>query len=125
MHHNKMFATTSADYALAAIILVLFAAPLLSMISPSSKPETAYIYKNNILAEKVSLKTDGIIRLEKMAFEVKSGRIRVSESDCKNHVCMEEGWIMNPGQSIVCLPNRVVVEIPAGSGDSKYDILSE
>jgi len=89
------------------------------------KPETAYIYKNNILAEKVSLKTDGIIRLEKMAFEVKSGRIRVSESDCKNHVCMEEGWIMNPGQSIVCLPNRVVVEIPAGSGDSKYDILSE
>jgi hypothetical protein len=120
-----MFATTSADYALAAIILVLFAAPLLSMISPSSKPETAYIYKNNILAEKVSLKTDGIIRLEKMAFEVKSGRIRVSESDCKNHVCMEEGWIMNPGQSIVCLPNRVVVEIPAGSGDSKYDILSE
>jgi hypothetical protein len=120
-----MFATTSADYALAAIILVLFAAPLLYMISPASKPETAYIYKNNILAEKVSLKTDGIIRLEKMAFEVKSGRIRVSESDCKNHVCMEEGWIMNPGQSIVCLPNRVVVEIPAGSGDSKYDILSE
>jgi hypothetical protein len=125
MKGNKMFATTSADYALAAIILMLFAAPLLSMISPSLKPETACIYKDNTLVEKVSLKTDGITRLGKMAFEVKSGRIRVSESDCKNHVCMQEGWIMNPGQSIVCLPNHVVVEIPAGRGNSKYDILSE
>lgn len=125
MQAKKMFTTTAADYALAAIILVLFAAPLLSMISQSSKPEAAYIYRDGALAEKVSLKADGTIKLWKMAFEVKSGRIRVSESDCKNHVCMEEGWIMNPGQSIVCLPNHVVVEIPAGAGNAKYDILSQ
>jgi hypothetical protein len=60
-----------------------------------------------------------------MTFEVKSGKIRVSDSDCPNRVCMREGWIMNPGQSIVCLPNHVIVEIPVDHDNGKYDILSK
>ena len=122
---KKIYSTTSADYALAAIILVLFAAPLLSMISPSASTGTAMIYKDNIIVKEISLSRDSTTKVGPMEFEVKSGKIRVSESDCKNHVCMQEGWISNPGQSIVCLPNHVIVEIPADHDNGKYDILSK
>ena len=125
MAGKKIYTTTSADYALAAIILVLFAAPLLSMIAPAAVPGTAMIYKDNVIVKEVSLSRDSTTKIGAMEFEVKAGKIRVSESDCKNHVCMQEGWISNPGQSIVCLPNHVIVEIPADHENGKYDILSK
>jgi hypothetical protein len=40
-----------------------------------------------------------------------SGRVRVTESTCPDKICVRTGWISRPGQSIVCLPNRVVVRI--------------
>jgi len=43
--------------------------------------------------------------------EVKQGRVHVLSSPCENHICMNTGWISNPGQIIVCLPNEVVVRL--------------
>lgn len=45
------------------------------------------------------------------------GRARVRTSDCPDKVCVKTGWIEHPGEVIVCLPNRVVVEI-RGSADA-------
>jgi hypothetical protein len=125
MQGKKMYVTTNADFALAAVILVLFAAPLLSMMAPQSSPKTAVVYRDNNVVREISLAGDATVSVGSMTFEVKSGKIRVSESDCPNHVCMREGWIMNPGQSIVCLPNHVIVEIPVDHENGKYDILSK
>lgn len=42
---------------------------------------------------------------------VETGKVRVTESTCPDKVCARTGWISRPGQSIVCLPNKVVVRI--------------
>jgi len=47
------------------------------------------------------------------------GRARVRSSDCPDKVCVKTGWIEHPGEIIVCLPNRVVVEIQGSAGASK------
>lgn len=39
------------------------------------------------------------------------GRIRLRQSDCRDKICVGTGWIDSPGQTIVCLPNRVVVTV--------------
>ncbi|MCR4401297.1 MAG: NusG domain II-containing protein [Firmicutes bacterium] len=43
------------------------------------------------------------------------GRARVLDSDCPDRVCVRTGWIDQPGETIVCLPNRVVVKIQGGT----------
>ena len=40
----------------------------------------------------------------------------VSESDCPNQDCVRSGVISKSGQSIVCLPARIVIELQGGSG---------
>jgi hypothetical protein len=48
--------------------------------------------------------------------EIRDGRVRMVESACPDKLCVRTGWISRPGESIVCLPNRVVLEIMASGG---------
>ncbi|HHY46806.1 MAG TPA: NusG domain II-containing protein [Firmicutes bacterium] len=43
--------------------------------------------------------------------QIKDGRARILESNCPGKVCVKTGWISRPGQSIVCVPHRLVVRI--------------
>lgn len=45
----------------------------------------------------------------KTVIEIKDHRIRVTESPCRNKLCIQQGWIGSG--AIVCLPNRVIVTI--------------
>lgn len=43
--------------------------------------------------------------------EFDRGRVRVSYADCPDQVCVDTGWIEDGTVPIVCLPNRLVIEI--------------
>ncbi len=45
---------------------------------------------------------------------IKNGQVQMSYSDCKNQICINDGKISKTSQSIVCLPNKVMVEITGG-----------
>ncbi len=53
--------------------------------------------------------------------EIKSGSVTVTEASCKNQVCVRHGAISKSGESIVCLPNRLVVRIENGEEGGGYD----
>ena len=46
---------------------------------------------------------------------ISGGAVAVAEASCKNQVCVKHGAISRTGESIVCLPNRLVVRIEGGS----------
>ncbi|MEY8762249.1 MULTISPECIES: NusG domain II-containing protein [Clostridium] len=54
--------------------------------------------------------------------EVENGRIRISEADCPDKICVKTGWISKPGQSIVCLPHKLIIKIEGKN--SQYDEIS-
>lgn len=54
---------------------------------------------------------------------IKDGAAHMEEADCKNQICVHQGGIRYAGQSIVCLPNQVVVTITGGAGQ-KVDAVS-
>ena len=54
---------------------------------------------------------------------IDSGSVSVSEASCKNQVCVRHGSISHPGESIVCLPNRLIVSIEGGEGGG-YDSIT-
>ncbi len=40
--------------------------------------------------------------------------IRMISSPCPDKICIKQGWINKEGESIVCLPNRVVLRLEGG-----------
>ena len=51
---------------------------------------------------------------------IEDGAARVTDASCPDHVCVNRGSIRWNGESIVCLPNRLVVTVingPDGSLD--------
>lgn len=49
---------------------------------------------------------------------IEDGAARIEEASCPDGVCVHTGRIRRNGQSIVCLPNQVVVEIVSDTKNS-------
>lgn len=49
---------------------------------------------------------------------IEDGAARIEEASCPDGVCVHTGRIRRNGQSIVCLPNQVVVEIVSETENS-------
>lgn len=52
--------------------------------------------------------------------EIASGAVRVVWADCPDQICVNHKSISRNGESIICLPNQVVVTIVAGE-ESEVD----
>lgn len=52
--------------------------------------------------------------------EVERGRIRVSEADCPDQVCVRQGWISNSVVPVACLPHKLVIRL-VNNSDSVVD----
>lgn len=48
---------------------------------------------------------------------IRDGAVCISKADCSNRICVQTGTISAPGQTIVCLPHRLSVEITADRTD--------
>jgi hypothetical protein len=87
--------------------------------SADSPGKYAEVYVKNELVETISLSGDRLIEVENPdgynLLQVKDGRIRMVEADCHSQTCVHLGAQSLPGQTIVCLPNRVVVKITGAS----------
>lgn len=55
---------------------------------------------------------------------VKENTISISDANCSDHICINQGFISKPGQTIVCLPNKIVIEIKGTISDDDDIILS-
>ncbi|WP_298840560.1 NusG domain II-containing protein [Clostridium sp.] len=44
---------------------------------------------------------------------VKHNSIRIIDANCPNKLCVKSGWITKPGEMIVCLPYKVIINIEA------------
>ena len=45
---------------------------------------------------------------------IKSGAARIDWADCPDQICVDHREISREGESIICLPNKVVVSIEGG-----------
>lgn len=50
---------------------------------------------------------------------IENGEVQMFESDCKDKICMKMGKISLNGDSIICLPNRLMVKIVDDAPDDE------
>lgn len=70
-----------------------------------------------ILYREVPVDQDQIIEVANddgtrlLTVRIQNGSVEVVESTCKDHICMDSGPIKHEGQTLVCLPNQVVITL--------------
>ena len=85
---------------------------------------------DNLERYRFSLEKDGEHtirgRLGPMRIRIEGGRARVTASGCPLKICMKMGGISRSGQSIICLPNRVVIRVVGEEQNSNHiDLLTQ
>lgn len=73
---------------------------------------------DNSSNERITVETD----LGKNIIEISNGKVRISDADCRDQICIKDGSINKPGDILVCLPHKVVVQIKGENSDT--DVLS-
>ncbi|HNV06747.1 MAG TPA: NusG domain II-containing protein [Petrotogaceae bacterium] len=116
------------DIFIVAVIL-LFAVIMifLNLIIPQKGITGVKVTVDGVLA--VSTTQEGLYPIEKdgkylLTVEFYQGKVRVKESTCDNQICVRTGWISNTGQTIVCLPYKIVVEPIGGTKTDGVDIIT-
>lgn len=108
---------------LAAAGLFLFNTSRLAETTPESR---VAIYKDGVLLEAHPLGEDRSITVGSHEdggyniVQISGGSVSVIEADCHDQVCVRTAGIDKVGQSIVCLPYRVIVTIE-GEGDGQEE----
>ena len=46
-----------------------------------------------------------------MTVQAKRGKIRVKSSDCPDKICVQAGWLTEPEDIAVCMPNKTFVAV--------------
>ena len=62
--------------------------------------------------------------LDTNTIEVRDNQIRIKAATCPDQVCVLTGFISKPGETIVCLPHKLVIEIQAVDGYTDDIIIS-
>lgn len=55
--------------------------------------------------------------------QVKGSKIRIKEASCKDQVCVRRGWIDESGETIVCLPHKLLIEIKSSDGGEPGSVI--
>lgn len=116
----------------AAALLIAFS-PLLQSRGFSGKDSQPLVLKIRISGElygTYDLNKNQSIQIQNQygsnTLSIQSGTVSMTESDCRNQICVQTGPIEAPGQMIVCLPHELIAEITASSDSvaPSYDAIS-
>jgi len=103
------------DVFVLVLVLALLAVTLYFVISPK-RGQMAEVYRDGELIRTLSLDVDTEIILEDLTIVVEDGSIFVKYADCPDKICERRGRIYNAGESIICLPNKIIIKV-VGKGE--------
>jgi hypothetical protein len=115
-----VFMLKKADILLFFVILIFGVAVSWWSLAGNQAGDLVVVSVDGQIYGSYRLGEDQVIQIEKNGHQnyitIKGGQVSMSFSNCKNQVCVHTGAISETKDSIVCLPNRVVVEIQSEEG---------
>ncbi len=122
------------DYIIVAIIVAISVAIFIysgSRINKNVISKSASIQINGKEVERVVFTKDivGTTKVIESEFgrnilEFGEGKVRSIEADCPDQIDVLQGYISEVGETIVCLPNRMVVEIIDNVNADDVDVVN-
>lgn len=111
------------DLLVTIILLIASFVPFYTLLSPKkeSNSVTAIIKVNNRQVKKLPLDHDVIWKYRHgnklNVIQVKDHKIKIIDANCKDQICVKEGWKSKSEETIVCLPHKFLVELKDDSNE--------
>ncbi len=56
--------------------------------------------------------------------EIGPAGARFSSAPCPHGICMRQGWVRRQGETVACVPNRLILRIVGSIGETDMDAVS-
>lgn len=99
------------DIAIICSVVAVFILSIALLIAFSKQGSRVVIKQNNKVVFNESITINQIFDTGTNTVVIKDGEVYMESASCKNQICVNTGKISKKGESIVCLPNKVIVEI--------------
>lgn len=112
---------------IAVLLIISFIPEVLFGIKYSAEASETYaeITIGGKLYKTVSLSQNGgedsfIVHTEQgfNEIEIKGDSIAIIDANCNDKLCLEVGHVTDPGESIICLPHKLMIEVKGKTDDS-------
>lgn len=115
-NHTMKFERYKNDILLMLALLVLAGSVWGALHFIKKQGGEAVISIDGEIVERLPLRTDTAVTLTPTLDDfntvvVENGRVCVLDANCPDRTCVRQGWIQYEGESIVCLPHRLVVTV--------------
>ncbi len=120
---------TKADIGL---FIIFFIMSLISFVyvynmGKSTGEQTVIVSHDGEVVGKYPISIDRQINVDKNGhtnkINIKDGNVQMTFSTCQNQDCIRQGKIHDGSKSIICLPNKIVVEVK--SEESQFDSVAK
>ena len=117
---------TKADLILMAAIVIIGLGISIFLAAGSHQGNKVEITKDGKLWGTYSLDGEHKITIrdgkELNVVKISGGKVTMESANCKNQVCVHHSPVSRTGESIVCLPHKIVVSIKGE--DNEFDTIS-
>ena len=125
MEKTERSTTKKRDIVLAAVLLIIGIAGVL-IVKYGLKPgSTADVYIDDKLVKTLDLSVDDVYTFQSdkgsNTVEVRDGAVSMKSADCPDKVCVRMGAKKRNGETITCLPHKLVIEVHGGQ-EQEVDI---
>lgn len=79
-----------------------------------------YDFEKN--AQKIPITIDGEVT---NTLVIQDHKADMTDADCPDQLCVHQKAVSAPGETIVCLPNKVVVEIVGDQDEAEFDTIAK
>ena len=103
------------DIFLILTILIFATIGFIFVFSNQKDGSQVVVYYKNEIVLNVPITENNIYHVDgslgDVVIEVNNNKVRVNEENSPRHLCSNQGWISNSYESIICLPNQIVINI--------------
>lgn len=121
--------TRLGDWLLIAALLAGAAGAQLYLARMGTQGETAEVFVDGELRARIALdhpgSTEVVGRIGPVELVVEAGTIRVASAPCPHKVCMRMGRKGGAGDTIVCVPSRLLVRITGAPVGREIDAITQ
>lgn len=118
-----------SDIFLAVFFILIGLVPLFFIFAHDDKGHTINVNVDNKPYGRYSLEKNKVIKIKQPnghinIIEIKNGKAFMKSSTCKNQNCVQQGKINSNNQTIVCLPNKVIITVDSKK-QNEFDSVSK
>lgn len=112
---------------LAFILTAALAAYVIPALLQSDEAGMISVYQDGVLLYQYSLEEEQTITVSSPEgynlLLIGESEVRVTDADCPDQLCIRQRAISRKGESIICLPHRLVIQIDSGK-ESELDAVT-